>query len=70
MRALRTLVLVPLLCACLKFESQSIGLVYDATADRITLHLLYFGLDREDAKEEDLEVLDDAVKHGDFCLLG
>lgn len=69
MRVLRTLALVPLACACLKFESQSIGLVYDAAADRITLHLLYFGLDRDGAKEEDLEVLDNAVRHGDFCLL-
>jgi hypothetical protein len=68
-RKLRSLVLVPVLCACLKFESQSIGLVYDAAADRLTLHLLYFGLDRDGTKEEDLEVLGDAVKHGDFCLL-
>jgi len=67
----RLVAVIPLLCACLDFEAQSIDFSYDAKCDRITLHLAYFGLRAEpDDLDKDGSVLDKAVAEGDFCLFG
>ncbi len=70
MKRLLLFPLLPLLCGCLKFESQEIEFFYDAARDRLTLHIVYQGLCHGDGEaEQDVAVLDKAVRDGDFCIL-
>lgn len=69
MRRMTLLVPLVLLSGCLMFREQVITAVYDAAADRLTLHIVYLGLHATPNDDDDVTDFTKAVDHNHVCLM-
>ncbi|MDH3591808.1 MAG: hypothetical protein OER88_08015 [Planctomycetota bacterium] len=70
MRRLTAICLAVLLGGCLQFDEQTFIFSYNVKADRVTLHIVYYGLSTDGSAGKDaFAPLKEAVEDGDVCLL-